>query len=55
MEPEKIDMHLDKACVAEQTGDKVEAEKQWKLAVFCEARVLGIDTKMHLANCCPIY
>lgn len=31
------------------------AEKSWKRAVFYDARLAGVSTKMHVADCCPVY
>jgi len=50
-----IDNHLNKAGDAEKAGNKTLAETEWKRAVFYEARKLGIDTKQHVADCCPVY
>ena len=55
MEISNVDHHLDLACQEEALGNKDEAEKQWKFAVFCEARVLGISPRDYIADCCPVY
>jgi hypothetical protein len=52
---EKIETHLSNAATHEAAGDKVKAEKSWKYACFYEARQFGIDTKTHIADCCPVY
>jgi len=51
----KIDAHLQNACDFESAGNTKDAEKEWKFAIFYEARKLKIDSKQYMAECCPAY
>lgn len=52
---EKVEEHLNNAIAAENEGDIMAAEKSWRYACFYEARMLCIDVKQYIADCCPVY
>lgn len=54
---EKLETFLDRACEAETKGDHSEAERFFRLALFCEGKIKPeiTDAKQYVEEAGPVY